>query len=121
MIKLTTNHTLSLLGRNPKYIDKNYAGVLIIWDRIFGTFQEEDPNEPVAYGLVHPVASYNPFYMQFHSWYYMFKKSYELPGWKNKLLVPFMGPGWEPGKPRLGLISDIPEVIITLPIITVNL
>ncbi|XP_074599430.1 alkylglycerol monooxygenase isoform X3 [Brevipalpus obovatus] len=106
----TPSHHRVHHARNPKYIDKNYAGVLIIWDRMFGTFMEEDPTEPVAYGLVHPVESYNPFYVQFHSWYFMFKKMYETPGLKNKILVPLMGPGWEPGKPRLGLISDIPEI-----------
>ncbi|XP_053206897.1 alkylglycerol monooxygenase-like [Panonychus citri] len=106
----TPSHHRVHHARNPKYIDKNYAGVLIIWDRIFGTFQEEDEKEPVAYGLVHPVESYNPFYVQFHSWYFMFKKMGEMKSFKHKIMVPFMGPGWEPGKPRLGLISDLPEI-----------
>ena len=102
---------LFILGRNRKYIDKNYAGILILWDRWFGTFQPEDPNEPVVYGLVHPVQSYNPFYLQFHHWTAIFKSIYHNKGWKNKLLAPFKGPGWAPGKPRLGYLDDIPLVI----------
>lgn len=97
-------------GRNRKYIDKNYAGALIIWDKLFGTFEPEDPEEPAIYGLVHPVESYNIFWLQFHSWWYMFENIYHTKGWRNKLAIPFMGPGWAPGKPRQGYIDEIPEV-----------
>ena len=102
--------SLLLIGRNRKYIDKNYAGVLIIFDRLFGTFSAEDPEEPVVYGLVHPVESYNIFYLQFHSWITIFKTMYHIEGWRNKIAVPFMGPGWSPSKPRLGYIDEIPEL-----------
>ena len=51
-------------GRNPYCIDKNYAGVLIIWDRLFGTFEAEKKDEQIAYGLVHPVGSFDPIYIQ---------------------------------------------------------
>lgn len=84
--------------------------MLIIWDRFYGTFEPEDPNEPVVYGLVHPVQSYNPFYLQLHHWYAMFRNMYHIPEWKNKLKVLFQGPGWAPGKPRLGLYEDVPDV-----------
>lgn len=104
---LTGTH---LSGRNRKYIDKNYAGVLLIWDQLFGTYQDEDPDEPVVYGLVHPVESYNIFYLQFHSWISMSRNMYRTEGWRNKLWIPFKGPGWSPGKPRLGYIDEIPEV-----------
>ncbi|KAJ6224895.1 hypothetical protein RDWZM_003440 [Blomia tropicalis] len=97
-------------GRNRKYIDKNYGGALIIWDRLFATFEAEDPNEPVVYGLVHPVESYNIFYLQFHSWMTMYENIKQIEGWRNKLLVPFKGPGWSPGKPRLGYYDEIPEL-----------
>lgn len=50
------------LGRNRYCIDKNYAGTLIIWDRIFGTFEPE--SERVVYGLTHTVESFNPIYIQ---------------------------------------------------------
>lgn len=101
-------------GRNPKYIDKNYAGVFIFWDYLFGTFQEEDPKDPAVYGLVHPVQSYNPFYLQFHHWASIFRRMRDTPGLKDKLLVPIMGPGWDVGKPRLGYLHEIPEVCCDL-------
>lgn len=84
--------------------------MLIIWDRLFGTFEDEDPEEPVVYGLVHPVESYNIFWLQFHSWVAMFRNMYHAEGWQNKLSIPFKGPGWSPGKPRLGYLDEIPEV-----------
>ena len=96
-------------ARNRSYIDKNYGAVLIIWDRWFGTYADEDPSEPVVYGLVHPVESYNIFYLQFHSWIHMFKAISEAKSWKTKLMIPFKGPGWSEGKARLGYYDDIPE------------
>ncbi len=60
----TASHHRVHHGRNPYCIDKNYAGVLIIWDRMFGTFAAEKKTEKVAYGLVHPVESFDPFYVQ---------------------------------------------------------
>lgn len=53
-----------IIGRNPYCIDKNYAGVLIIWDRMFGTFQREKTEEELAYGLVHPIETFDPVYIQ---------------------------------------------------------
>ena len=101
------------LGRNRKYIDKNYGGVFIIWDRLFGTFEAEDSKEPVVYGLVHPVQSYNPFYIQFHIMFELLKKVNEAKGWRLKLSYLFKGPGWAPGKERLGDINDIPLVSLS--------
>lgn len=76
----TPSHHRVHHGRNPKYIDKNYAGVFIFWDRMFGTFEPEDPEEPVVYGLVHSVQSYNPFYLQYHHWVHMYHYAQSLPG-----------------------------------------
>ena len=52
------------LGSTRYCIDKNYAGVLIIWDRIFGTFEAERKEEPVVYGLIGQLESFNPFYLE---------------------------------------------------------
>ncbi|CAI8054679.1 Alkylglycerol monooxygenase [Geodia barretti] len=60
----TPSHHRVHHGRNPYCIDCNYAGVLIIWDRMFGTFQPELREEKVVYGLVHPLSSWNPFWAQ---------------------------------------------------------
>lgn len=56
----TPSHHRVHHGRNPQYIDKNYAGILIIWDKLFGTFEAEDA--PVEYGVTEPLDSWNPFY-----------------------------------------------------------
>ena len=97
-------------ARNRKYIDKNYGACLIIWDRLFNTYMDEDPDEPPVYGLVHPIESYNIFYIQFHTYIYMFKSMINAKSWKIKLMIPWMGPGWTEGKPRLGYYDDIPEL-----------
>ena len=56
-------------GRNPRYVDKNFGGALIIWDRMFGTYEPEHDDEPVDYG-VHPMPARpkNPFYLEFYLW-----------------------------------------------------
>jgi sterol desaturase/sphingolipid hydroxylase (fatty acid hydroxylase superfamily) len=53
---------------NPEYIDKNFGGVVIVFDRMFGTLAHERPDTPVRYGLVHPLKSRNPFVIAFHEW-----------------------------------------------------
>lgn len=60
----TPSHHRVHHGRNPQYLDRNYGGVLIIWDRLFGTFEPE--REPVAYGITKPLQSFNPLWAQLH-------------------------------------------------------
>lgn len=67
----TPSHHRVHHGRNPQYIDRNYAGVLMIWDRLFGTFEPEE--EPVRYGIVRQIDTRNPFTMMFHEWRAMFR------------------------------------------------
>jgi len=62
----TPSHHRVHHATNEKYIDKNYGSTFIIWDRIFGTFQEEE--EKPIYGITKPVNSYNPIYLVFHEW-----------------------------------------------------
>jgi sterol desaturase/sphingolipid hydroxylase (fatty acid hydroxylase superfamily) len=69
----TPSHHRVHHARNPKYIDRNYAGVLIIWDKLFGSFVAEDPEVPCVYGLVTPIHSYNPLVLTFHEWIAMFR------------------------------------------------
>ncbi|MDC5705472.1 sterol desaturase family protein [Vibrio europaeus] len=66
----TPSHHRVHHGRNPQYIDKNYAGVLIIWDKLFGTFEPEV--ETVRYGITKPIESYNPLTVTFSEWRDMF-------------------------------------------------
>lgn len=64
----TPSHHRVHHGSNPDYLDKNFGGVLIIFDRLFGTFQAEREDTPVVYGLTKPVYSNNPFVIAFHEW-----------------------------------------------------
>lgn len=73
----TPSHHRVHHGQNPQYIDKNYAGVLIIWDKLFGTFVKEE--ETVRYGITKPVNSFNPLVVTFSEWQDMFKQFW-LPG-----------------------------------------
>ncbi|QDZ89962.1 sterol desaturase family protein [Shewanella decolorationis] len=68
----TPSHHRVHHGRNPQYIDKNYAGILIIWDKLFGTFVPEE--ETVIYGITKPVNSFNPLKVTFSEWRDMFSE-----------------------------------------------
>ena len=90
----TPSHHRVHHGRNPKYLDKNYAGTLIIWDRMFGTFQKEE-EEPV-YGITKPLHSWNPVWANFHVWYDLGKDAWDAPFWWDKIRIWFMPLGWTP-------------------------
>lgn len=79
----TPSHHRVHHGTNPQYIDRNYGGIFIFWDRLFGTFEPE--RETVRYGLTHNVGSYNPVIIAFHEWAAMFGEVWKLPGWRYKL------------------------------------
>ena len=111
----TPSHHRVHHARNRQYIDKNYGGVFIFWDFLFDSFKAEDPEDPPVYGLVHPVQSFNPIYLQLHHWATIFRRIRDTPGLVNKIKVPFYGPGWDVGKPRLGHNHEIPEVCLRVP------
>ncbi|NEU07102.1 sterol desaturase family protein [Flavihumibacter sp. R14] len=90
----TPSHHRVHHGSNKKYIDKNHAGSLIIWDRMFGTFQAEE--EEVVYGITKPLASWNPVWANFHYWYELFKITRKTSSVKDKLKVFVNPPGWLP-------------------------
>jgi len=75
-----------------KYLDKNHAGVLIIWDRFFGTFQEEE--ERPTYGLTKNIDTYNPFRIAFHEWRDLWRDLRRPLPWKARLGYLFGPPGW---------------------------
>ncbi|KAL4229255.1 hypothetical protein ACF0H5_012295 [Mactra antiquata] len=104
----TPSHHRVHHGRNAYCIDKNYAGTLIIWDRMFGTFVKE--GDDIAYGLTHPINTFEPFKVQFGYSQYLIDRFFNLPGFVNKIKNFLYGPGWLPGKPRTGDINDIPVV-----------
>ncbi len=75
---------------NERYIDKNYGSTFIIWDRMFGTFKEED--EPARYGITKPVNSYNPVFLVFHEWLEVGKDIAKSKSIKEAWLVLFGSP-----------------------------
>jgi len=93
----TPSHHRVHHGSNPIYLDKNHAGILIIWDKLFGTFQPELKSEKVQYGLVVNIKTYNPIFIAFNEWGALFKDLntknisvrdrikylYKPPGWKH--------------------------------------
>lgn len=107
----TPSHHRVHHSRNPEYIDKNYGGVLIIWDRLFGTFKAEDKSNPPVYGLIHQVRSYNPIYVQFHPWPNIWRRMRRAEKLQDKLGVIFNGPGWRPGLKRLGNPHELPRLV----------
>ncbi len=88
---------------NPRYLDRNYAATLCIWDRLFGTFEEE--REQPVFGLVKPLTSFNPLWAQVQAWAALWRASREARG-LDRLRVWLKGPDWRPG----GLRIEAPEV-----------
>jgi len=84
-------------GRNPYCIDKNYGGTLCVFDRLFGTFQEEIEEVPVVYGLTHSLNTFEPLKANAKPWMAIFSNMKSVKGLKNKFLCLWNGPGWIPG------------------------
>jgi alkylglycerol monooxygenase len=90
----TPSHHRVHHGRDPKYIDKNHAGTLIIWDKMFGTFQEEE--ERPTYGITKPINSWNAVWANFSHYAEMGKDLKQIPTWSDKIKYLFKKPGWLP-------------------------
>nr|CAD2150893.1 unnamed protein product [Meloidogyne enterolobii] len=104
----TPSHHRVHHGRNPYCIDRNYGGVLIIWDRIFGTFEEERLEDPPIYGLIKNENNFNQLWLQFHTlgellfckWREKDEENKNLkifPKFVDKLKALYFPPGWYPG------------------------
>ena len=92
----TPSHHRVHHGRNPLYLDRNHAGILIIWDKLFGTFQPELNEEKVEYGLVSNINTYNPIKIAFIEWFYMFRDMFTgNKSLTNRLLYLIKPPGWK--------------------------
>ena len=83
-------------AKNPAYIDKNYGGVFILWDRMFGTFCDERSDEKPIYGITHRLSSWNPIWANASVWWQTLKLALAAPRWRDKAAVWFKGPGWQP-------------------------
>lgn len=90
----TPSHHRVHHGMNPKYLDKNHGGTLIIFDRLFGTFQKEE--EPVVYGVTIPLKSWNPLWAQIDYYVWLGKQLWQAPSWQDRWNMLFRKPGWLP-------------------------
>lgn len=102
----TPSHHRVHHGRDPKYIDKNHAGSLIIWDKMFGTFQAEE--EKPTYGITKPINSWNAVWANFSHYSEMGKDLKRIEKWSDKIKYLFKKPGWLPES--LGGYRTVPEV-----------
>lgn len=95
-IIVTPSHHRVHHALNKEYIDKNYGQIFIIWDKIFGTFQEELPNVKPVYGITRPVRTWNPIKINFQHMWLMMKDAWHAENFKDKFRIWFMPTGWRP-------------------------
>ena len=81
---------------NPRYLDRNYAGTFMVWDRLFGTFAEERDDEPPRYGIVNNIATFNPLRIAFHEWAAIARDVRGARSLREVLGYLFGPPGWRP-------------------------
>jgi len=93
----TPSHHRVHHGSNPRYLDRNFAGVFIVWDRLFGTFEPEDDAEPVRYGLVHNLPGFNPLWAAFHEWAGIARDVARPGSWRERWQRLAGPPGWGSG------------------------
>ncbi|HCF25292.1 MULTISPECIES: sterol desaturase family protein [unclassified Novosphingobium] len=89
----TPSHHRVHHATNPLYLDRNYAGVFIVWDKLFGTFQPELDNERIHYGIVKQLGSFNLLWVAFHEWIGIAKDVWNAP-WGSKFGYVWRPPGW---------------------------
>jgi sterol desaturase/sphingolipid hydroxylase (fatty acid hydroxylase superfamily) len=94
-IQTPSNHRVHH-AQNDLYLDKNYVGVFTIWDRLFGTFQDELDKDPPIYGIRGQLRSWNPVWANLHYFWAMALDSWHAGSWRDKLYVWIAPPGWRP-------------------------
>ena len=91
----TPSHHRVHHGANKQYLDRNYGGILIVWDKLFGTFEPE--LRRVNYGLTKNINTFNPLRIGYHEFIDIAKDVYRANGWRTKAGHVFRRPGWSPG------------------------
>lgn len=96
---------------NPEYIDKNLGQVLCIWDRLFGTFQEELAAVPPQYGILKPARTWNPLLINFQHIWRLIKDAWRTKNYWDKIRIWFMPTGWRPADVKenypISVIQDV--------------
>jgi sterol desaturase/sphingolipid hydroxylase (fatty acid hydroxylase superfamily) len=90
----TPSHHRVHHGRNLEYLDRNYAGIFIIWDRLFGSFEPERAR--VDYGITKNIESFNPVTVAFHEWLAMFRDAVHAGSGRDAFRTLLEPPGWSP-------------------------
>jgi sterol desaturase/sphingolipid hydroxylase (fatty acid hydroxylase superfamily) len=96
----TPSHHRVHHGANEQYLDRNYAGILIIWDRLFGSFEPE--GERVRYGLTTNIQTFNPLRVAFHEYIALWHDVRTAPSWRERAGHVWHGPGWRPEEEAAG-------------------
>ncbi len=96
----TPSHHRVHHATNPRYLDRNYAGVFIVWDRMFGTFEAERDDEPCRYGVVRNLGTFNPVRVAFHEWLAMIGDVARARSFGDAVGFVLRPPGWTPDASR---------------------
>jgi sterol desaturase/sphingolipid hydroxylase (fatty acid hydroxylase superfamily) len=96
----TPSHHRVHHATNPDYLDANYAGVFIVWDKLFGSFTPEDPAQPCRYGIVRNLGTFNVLRVAFHEWIAIAKDLAGARTWRERLMYVCGPPGWSPDGSR---------------------
>ena len=107
-ILVTPSHHRVHHAINKEYLDKNFSQVFIIWDRLFGTFQEELATVPAVYGVKRPSNTWNPILINFKHLWLLIKDAWRAENWLDKIRIWFMPTGWRP----TGLVERFPEYAV---------
>jgi alkylglycerol monooxygenase len=97
LIQTPSNHRVHH-AQNDMYLDKNYVGVFLVWDHLFGSFQEELDEEPPIFGIRGQLKSWNPVWANVHYYWIMAQDSWRARSWRDKLYVWIAPPGWRPAE-----------------------
>lgn len=97
----TPSHHRVHHASNVAYLDRNHAGVLILWDRLFGTFAAESPGDPPRYGLTKNVSTHDPVELAIHEYSALLADVRRAPRWVDKLRYLLLAPGWSHDGPDL--------------------
>jgi sterol desaturase/sphingolipid hydroxylase (fatty acid hydroxylase superfamily) len=95
-IIVTPSHHRVHHALNPEYLDKNYGQIFIIWDKLFGTYQEELETVPPVYGITRPVRTWNPIKINFMHLWLLIQDAWRARDWKDKFRIWLMPTGWRP-------------------------
>ncbi len=95
-IIVTPSHHRVHHAINPEYMDRNFAQIFIVWDKWFGTFQEELENVPPVYGVTRPAKTWNPVLINLQHFWLLVKDAWRARSWWDKIRIWFMPTGWRP-------------------------